>query len=1496
MKPKITFIAIFLFSTFNLFSALNYWEGDISVNWHSSGNWSLNHVPDATEDVIIPGTGVTHFPDIYSSDAECRNLTLHSNATLDINFHHNLNIYGEANISGDIKFLSDLCEIHFHDDVNWWSGSQCLSNFSSSNNCSIYATGNWKFGTGANVVLDNVVCFLNNSSGTYQTISCNSANSSFYFLSVMYNALVSSSSTEDMVISNELYISASSHFYNYSSHKVVVYNHFDYNGNIRFPAGTLELNNIGSNIFFLPGDYLNNLSVTTTSQLNFYNYADIRGDITVSGSSGIVFIDELELGGSFTSDETSSVNKMSLTGNGLQNLNNLTCDTMYLDKSSGEMRIIPFGTVSCQHFDYVKGAYTVYGGNFEILDLMDDAIYGEITVTSGNLDIHQDNSHFTDLDANLTISGGVCRVHGGYGDSYWSYGDDASITMSGGALYYIDNGIRIYNSSSHSFSENITGGTIITNYDFRVYRDNFTPEGGTISLQGTTNATVSQVTGSCLFNLEIYKGTKNGISGNYVQGTREGNNNYNGKSNKVTAGSNLDINGYFMLHSGNFVAGDTIRVAGSWFNYTGTSAFDEGTSVIIFDGNTNQNCYTEDFYTLAVDKFSGALIFPDGETINCQNWDWIQGAYHIDGATVTFNDLVDDGIYGTIVLNDGIFNIHQGTNYGEYVDLNCSLGIYGGEMNVYGGADDSYWTYNGDASIGMYGGSLSFRDVGIWIIDNANSFVSNITGGSIATSGDFKTERSNFNPVNGQLIMFGTGDNILEMETGSNLFDLVIDKSSKGYSFNKQPKMPRKKSKQGSGKGNSVSALTGLDINGDFILTAGTFVSPSVMTVAGNWDNQVGDFAFLQGTGNIIFDGTETANILHSERFYDLTVNSTETTYFSLLAEDMAAVYINHNLHIQQGSFSLIDDANLDVNGSIIIENDAGLFVNDVTVNVHGDWDDNTDSRTGFEGFHCGTSSVIFDGTNTQSLHCTDAFEIFHDLEINNSGSAGSNSLEIVTNIKVNGNMKITDGTFSTTAAPYFHWFTGDSLIIEAGGSWVDNNSTAIFRESVTQSVIINGTANFSAIEITKNFSFNNVAITGDFAFDELILNKGTLSLTGNSCVNRQEVSVTDDAVLTLNPGMSIISDDGAAIFVLAGGTLNLNGTAANRCAVSGSGSGDFYDFDVYGEISAVYTDFENMSQQGIYIRPGSIISNGGTFDNCSFANGQTGGTYLKINNDQIITSDGVEFTQNNWGGFSNVTKTNNAGNVTFINFSGDFAGEDYDDDIYNRINWDEGIREVQLKVFIEGAYSGSTMQTLLNAEDLLPLNQPYNVAPWNYSGTENVPAIPNANVVDWVLVEYRDATSSANAIASTSIGQQAAFLLNDGRIVDLDGSSNLSFSHNLNHSLFVVVWHRNHLGIMSANALTEVAGIYSYDFTTLPGQAYGINPQKDLGSGVYGMFAGDANADGTVSTDDLTIWRNNAGTTGYIAMDVNLDSQVDNKDKNDYCSENLSVNCQVPD
>jgi hypothetical protein len=179
----------------------------------------------------------------------------------------------------------------------------------------------------------------------------------------------------------------------------------------------------------------------------------------------------------------------------------------------------------------------------------------------------------------------------------------------------------------------------------------------------------------------------------------------------------------------------------------------------------------------------------------------------------------------------------------------------------------------------------------------------------------------------------------------------------------------------------------------------------------------------------------------------------------------------------------------------------------------------------------------------------------------------------------------------------------------------------------------------------------------------------------------------------------------------------------------------------------------------------------------------------------------------------------------------------------------------ISLKAYLQGAFSTGLNRhkevtaNWVQALNAHALNQPYNVAPFNYAGTESV--APNffqatagsTDILDWVLLELRDATTPTTLVAS-----KAVFIREDGQIVGLDGISNPSFTVSAGN-YHVVIRHRNHLAIRTATPVAVNASPTLYDFTTALGQAFknvSITSNEAMvnlsGGTVFGMWAGNAN------------------------------------------------------
>ncbi|MGC8866572.1 MAG: hypothetical protein ACP5O2_12760 [Bacteroidales bacterium] len=208
----------------------------------------------------------------------------------------------------------------------------------------------------------------------------------------------------------------------------------------------------------------------------------------------------------------------------------------------------------------------------------------------------------------------------------------------------------------------------------------------------------------------------------------------------------------------------------------------------------------------------------------------------------------------------------------------------------------------------------------------------------------------------------------------------------------------------------------------------------------------------------------------------------------------------------------------------------------------------------------------------------------------------------------------------------------------------------------------------------------------------------------------------------------------------------------------------------------------------------------------------------------------------------------------------------------------------LKVKLFLEGPFNGTQMNSALYSLGLLPANQPFNIPPWNYAGTESVTVFP-PQTVDWVLVDLRDAPSAEWATPATRLpGWPKAFLLNsEGYITGFDGYLPGMGNPTISHQLFIVIRTRTHVDVMSASGLGLSNDQYVYDFTDNASKAYGgLSVVKNLAPGVYGLMAGDADADGNVFTSDYNIWSAEFGSSNvYSPADFDYDGHVFTSDFN---------------
>jgi hypothetical protein len=236
---------------------------------------------------------------------------------------------------------------------------------------------------------------------------------------------------------------------------------------------------------------------------------------------------------------------------------------------------------------------------------------------------------------------------------------------------------------------------------------------------------------------------------------------------------------------------------------------------------------------------------------------------------------------------------------------------------------------------------------------------------------------------------------------------------------------------------------------------------------------------------------------------------------------------------------------------------------------------------------------------------------------------------------------------------------------------------------------------------------------------------------------------------------------------------------------------------------------------------------------------------------------------------------------------------------------------KLNLKVFLAGSYTGAgLMKDALRVANLIPITQPYDAAlnakftrvgiyDGSLSVNETVPSTAvfdvagtNDDIVDWVYLSLQDGSNPA-----TKLQTRAALVQRDGDVVEYDVVSGtyvpVKMPIDVDGNYYLVVSHRNHLSVRTAlSQLLQDNATFTYDFTDAQSKAFQNGTvttnaaMKDLGSGVFGLWAGNANSNTTVryagpGNDPASILLFLGSSIGgivnnvYSTNDVNMDGTV---------------------
>lgn len=232
-------------------------------------------------------------------------------------------------------------------------------------------------------------------------------------------------------------------------------------------------------------------------------------------------------------------------------------------------------------------------------------------------------------------------------------------------------------------------------------------------------------------------------------------------------------------------------------------------------------------------------------------------------------------------------------------------------------------------------------------------------------------------------------------------------------------------------------------------------------------------------------------------------------------------------------------------------------------------------------------------------------------------------------------------------------------------------------------------------------------------------------------------------------------------------------------------------------------------------------------------------------------------------------------------------------------------------KVALEGAFNLDPSRDILMKTDLADSNRIPSTPPavYPYLLDPNRAFIVNTtipkNVVDWVIIEFRDDDFTPNQRHF-----KTALLKNDGSLLDVDGFSPVTLSRNSTQNLdttgksqyYVAIRHRNHLTVMSENPLmlSQTEAPIMYDFTKSDILMGGSNSVKPMGRDKDGsliftmlggnfvkpnvnrndILAGILGIDEITEDDYLQSWQE-TDFEGYFDTDFELSGYVNSRDFN---------------
>lgn len=496
------------------------------------------------------------------------------------------------------------------------------------------------------------------------------------------------------------------------------------------------------------------------------------------------------------------------------------------------------------------------------------------------------------------------------------------------------------------------------------------------------------------------------------------------------------------------------------------------------------------------------------------------------------------------------------------------------------------------------------------------------------------------------------------------------------------------------------SALTGngtLDLDGDVTLnpTAAITSPPPVIRCAATWTSTA---AFLPTSGTVVLDGVGAQSLVgNPAKFHGLTIAGGAVVSptgvldvgGSCLVEANATLDLAARAHTFRGDFRndgrirgvATIELRAGASSSVRVLN-SGVFTDKATISFRG-------AGTNSVTFSSPVPAVIvnaggevkFSGSSSLSgplTLLTGTLRVVSGGTLNVGGDGSFRGGKLVgggADFMAGGELDIDgDAVFDGTAAD-------TPPLIRVAGNWTSNASFAPRSGSVeldgTRDTLVRGMGprfdlNFHLLVIRNG--------TRRPASDLEIAAKGaTIESSGRFAIGARRVQVKCfgiqvDGILELGSGGRIEADRDSFVDILQGGTLRMLGRPGVPATIAGLGAGG-YGVTIAGRVEAVNFRFEGMGPKGIQVLPSTRFApspldfRGGTF---AIGSSAAGAVLLDVGYDDTTKPLELPFLR-----FENLpptatfnVRTRTAGDIVLVNASGDFAGENFDDDPANKISW----------------------------------------------------------------------------------------------------------------------------------------------------------------------------------------------------------------------------------